>query len=86
MQHVLYIYKAAGIYLFKVNNRKSSTIQEICSNAAEVILASLLLTLDRFHTLFSCLDYWLWISKCRLDGFYIANSYIVLSFNLIELC
>ena len=57
MQRVLYIYKAAGIYLFKVNNRKSSTIQEICSNAAEVILASLLLTLDRFHTLFSCLDY-----------------------------
>ena len=31
-----------------------------------IILASLLLTLSRFHTLFWCFHCWLWTNKCQL--------------------
>ena len=41
-------------YLFKVD-------------VIDVFLVSLLLTLDRFHTLFWCFHYWLWISKYRFS-------------------
>ena len=37
---------------------------EICSKF-DVVLLSLLLTLNRFHTLFWCF-YWFWTSKCRI--------------------
>ena len=38
------------------------------SDVAEVLLVSLLLTLNKFHTLFWCFLFWLWTSKCRLGG------------------
>ena len=45
----------AGIYMFKVNNRNIRTSCEICSEltikAIGVVLVSLLLTLNIFHTL-----------------------------------
>ena len=46
-----------GIYLFKVNNRNTRTMHEICSKLTIKIpeqCRSLLLTLSRFHTLFWC--------------------------------
>ena len=52
------IWHEAGIYLFKVNNRNIRTRCEICSTltiktlAIGVVLVSLLLTLNIFHTLF----------------------------------
>ena len=33
----------------------------------DVVLVSLLLTLNRFHTLFWCVYCWLWTSKCQLE-------------------
>ena len=33
---------------------------------SDVVLVSLLLALNRFHTLLSCNDFWLWTSKCLL--------------------
>ena len=41
----------AGIYLFIVENKNTSTTCEICSTL-DVVLASLLLILNRFHALF----------------------------------
>ena len=38
------------------------------SDVAEVLLVSLLLTLNKFHTLFWCFLCWLWTSNCRLSG------------------
>ena len=47
---------AAGNYLFNVNNRYTKTRYEICSEltlkTTDVVLASLLLTLNIFYTLF----------------------------------
>ena len=43
---------------FKVNNRHTRTIL--------VVLVSLLVTLNIFHTLFCCFYCWFWTSKCRL--------------------
>ena len=51
-----------SIYPFKVNNRNTRTRCEICSKSTKrhqndangVVLVSLLLTLNIFHTLFSC--------------------------------
>ena len=49
-------YHPAGNYMFKVNNRKTRTRWEICSKLTiktpGVVLVSLLLTLNIFHTLF----------------------------------
>ena len=45
----------ADIYLFKVKIGSTKAICEICSNDAnEVVLVSLLLPLNIFHTLFYC--------------------------------
>ena len=49
-----------GIYLFKVNNRNTRTICEICSKltiktAEDVVLVALLLTLKIFDKPFCCL-------------------------------
>ena len=41
--------------LFKINNE-----------VTDVALVSLLITLNRFYTLFWCFYCWLWTSKCRL--------------------
>ena len=40
-------------------------------NVSKVVLVSLLLTLNRIHTLFWYFYYWLWVIKCplRLDDF-----------------
>ena len=42
--------------LFKVNNK----------DTRRLVLVSLLLSLNRIHTLFWCYHCWLWISNCRL--------------------
>ena len=69
--------RPAGICLFKVNNRNTRTFCEIWSkwtrhqsDVTDVVLVSLLLNLNRFHTLFWCFYSLLWTSKCRLG----ANS------------
>ena len=60
-----------GIYMFKVNNRSTTTICEICSKlitkTPERRLVSVLLTLTRFKTLIWCFHRWLWTSKYRLS-------------------
>ena len=48
----------AGNYMFKVNNRKTKTRCEICSKLTikiKIVLVSLLLTLNIFHTTISLL-------------------------------
>ena len=68
-------YNQAGIYLFKINSGNTSTILEIYTKSNnksnrttlfDVILVSLLFTLNTFHTLFSCFHSWLWTNKCVL--------------------
>ena len=61
------------IYLFKVNNKNTKTMCEICSKLtikknSDVInvLMSFSLTMNIFHTLTWCYYCWLWKSKCRL--------------------
>ena len=49
----------AGIYLFKVNNGNTKTM-------CEIFLVTLLLTLNRFHTLIWYLYGWLWTSKSSI--------------------
>ena len=44
----------AGNCLFKVENRNTRTSCKICSKLPGVVLVSLLLTLNIFHTLFQC--------------------------------
>ena len=64
------------IYLFKFNNGNTRTMCEICSKltiqtsntSIDIVLESLLLTLNKFHTLFWCFHCWLWISKCWLGS------------------
>ena len=59
----------AGFYLLKARN-----VRKICSTLVIkrpewyqwCYFVSLLLTLNRFHTLFWCFHYWLWTSKCQL--------------------
>ena len=60
-----------GIYLFKVNDGYTRTMCEICSKLTiktperrhDVFLVSLLLTFNKFHTLFLCFHCWLWTRK-----------------------
>ena len=47
--------------MFKFNNKNTKTKCEIY-----VVLVSLLLTLNIFHTLFQCFYCYLWAGKCRL--------------------
>ena len=66
-----------GIYLFKVNNRNTRIMCEICLKVTikaperrqwrHTGLVSLLLTLNRLHTLFWCCHCQLWTNKYRLD-------------------
>ena len=61
----------AGIYLFNLNNSKAQKISEMCSKLTKktpndvinVVQVSLLLTLNRFRTLFLCFHCWLWASN-----------------------
>ena len=70
---------SAGIYLFKVKNGSTRTMYEICSrltkryqkDVRKVILLSLLLTLNRFHTLLWCFYRSLGTSKYSLSCAYI---------------
>ena len=59
----------AGNYMFKVKNRNSRTMSEICSEltmmAPGAILVSLLLILNIFYTLFWCFYCEHWAGKCR---------------------
>ena len=57
LRYILLLYsniKPAGIYLLKVNNRITRSRYQICSKLTinGVVLVSLLLTLNIFHTLF----------------------------------
>ena len=59
----------AGIYLLKANSRNTRTMCDICSKLTKkipVVLVSLLLTLNIFHTLFYCFYCELWTCSCRL--------------------
>ena len=51
-----------GIFWFRVNNGNIRVISEICSKLAIKTL-SLLLSLNRYHTLFWCFYCWLWASN-----------------------
>ena len=53
---------SANIYLFKFNNKDHQ------NHVNDVVLVSLLLTLNRFHTLFWCSYCWLWTSKWQLES------------------
>ena len=60
-QHCLSEHNPTNIYLLKVSNRNTRWRSEICSqssqnNAIDVVLVSLLLTLNISHTLFSVSD------------------------------
>ena len=44
----------AGIYLFKANSGRTRAMCEIKTTVTDVILVSLLFTLNRFHKLFWC--------------------------------
>ena len=50
--------------LFRVNNEDN-----------DAVLVSLLLTLNRFHTLFWFFHCWLWLNKCRLGCLFWFASY-----------
>ena len=75
-------YNPTGIYLFKVNNRNTRTMCEICSwltiktpeRRQWRVLVPLLLTLHRCHLLFWCFYNWLWRSKCQLGSCYRSLS------------
>ena len=62
-----------NIYFFKANNGNARTIGRICSKLTNevnnVILVSLLLTLNIFGTLFWCLHSWLWTSEYWMGPF-----------------
>ena len=65
-----------GIHLFKVNNGNTKAMYDICYQLTktpdwrrDVILVSLLLTMNRFHTLPWCFHCWLWASKFQLGMF-----------------
>ena len=65
----------SGINLFKVSNRNTRAMCEICleliiktpEHVIIVVLVFLLLTLNWFHTLFSFFYCWLWTSNYRWD-------------------
>ena len=46
---------------------QASSLQLYLKRDPDVVLMSILLTLNRFHTLFWCFHCWLWISKYGLD-------------------
>lgn len=67
----------ACIYSFKVNNWNTRTMSEICTNLTIKISewhhwcrfgVFIVNFLNRFQTLFYCLDCWLWKNKCQLRG------------------
>ena len=68
----------AGTYLFRVNNGNTKTMCEICSkltiktpnDVSDVVLVSLMLSLNSFHAFFWCFYCSLWTSKCLLGGKY----------------
>ena len=53
----------ADIYVFKASNGNTRTICEISETLIDAVLISLLLTLNKFLTLFSCFHYWSSTSK-----------------------
>ena len=67
----------ANIYLFKINNRNTTKrckiylklIIKTTNNVNDVVLVSLLLTLNIFQTFFYCCYCWLWTGKCLLGYF-----------------
>ena len=60
----------AGIYLLKVNNENTRMIFGICSefDLIDVVLVYLLLTLNRFYTLFLFFNCGLWIGNYQLGS------------------
>ena len=64
-----------NMYLFEFNNNNSRIKCEIClkltltTEAADVILVSIFLTLNLFNTLFQCFFLLTWICKCQMEYF-----------------
>ena len=53
-------YHNNGWNMFQFNNKHTT------NDANYVVLMSLLLTLNKFHTLFCCFHCWIWTSTCQL--------------------
>ena len=72
--HIEIVIQFPAVIYFKVNNRNTRTMCEIGSDLTiktpkrrhDVVLVSLLLTLNKFHTLLWCSYCWLWANKCQL--------------------
>ena len=70
----------AGIYLFNLNHSKTKKISEMClkltiktpNDVINVVQVSLLLTLNRFRTLFLRFHCWLWASNKMTFGRFLA--------------
>ena len=64
-----------NMYLFEFNNNNSRIKCEIClkltltTEAADIILVSIFLTLNLFDTLFQCFFLLTWICKCQMEYF-----------------
>ena len=61
--------------LFKVNN-----------NVSDIVPGSLLLILEKLHTMFSCFHCWIWASKCRVEYLPAGFNYIRYFFSIYNLC
>ena len=76
----------ASTYLLRVSNGNTKAMRAICSKLGikipesyqkdvnGMVLMLLLLTLNRFHTLFSCFHCWLWTSKYWLSLYLYTSS------------
>ena len=66
------LHKPAGIFLFKAAMETTEQCMKSVksfNDFIDVVLLFLVLTLNRFHTLFMCFHFWLWTSKWRLGTF-----------------
>ena len=79
----------ADTYVLKVNNWNIKEMCEVCSKITikipDVVLVSLPLPLDRFHTFFWRFHCWLWISKCNLGYLGVQVFQIPVFFNVFLL-
>ena len=67
------------IYLFKVNNENTKAMCEICSKTGviDVVLVSLLLTLNMFQVFICCFHCRLWTSKCWFGKFWLLFAFLI---------
>ena len=62
--------------LLAEENKISDLWEQPCWSFSDVVLVSLLLTLNRLYPLFHCSYCWFWTSKCRLDSCYLVATVI----------